>query len=277
MHVDNTDGSLPIPDSFLFNETNKPTQFHFEPRKRYMLRIVNMSALTCSVFHIKNHTLTVVGVDGQHTHPKVAQTISLCAGQRYDVIVVGNSSPSGVQYIAEMTTEMLTSPPPPNATYSVVGGMTFRNDTQSASNTPPGILDDFTLKPLDHLPLLANVTKRINWRTNQTYYEGLGTRISIGAQPFFKPKVPTLLTALSTGDHAWNASTYGVGQAPEIVRFNDVVEIYMENPQPFPHPMHLHVGDPRQTCQLPKAHNNRDMMSNLQDEDLESGMVMNLF
>ncbi|KAF1953672.1 laccase-2 precursor [Byssothecium circinans] len=253
MSISNTGGDIPPPQAFLFNDTNSPPRFDFEPKKRYLLRIVNMAALTCGLFHIQGHNLSVVAVDGVPVQPKKASTISICAGQRYDVVVVGQLLPlTSVQYVAKMATDMLTTRPPPDQNITVIGGVSYiRNGVRIPINpaftrllganwTATGVLDDATLKPLDNQPLLRDVTKRINWRTNQSYYEGIGTRISLGAQPYIKQKVPSLLTALSTGKNALDPLTYGVGVVPEITRFNDIVEIYMENPQPWPHPMHLH-------------------------------------
>ncbi|PVH95647.1 Ferroxidase [Periconia macrospinosa] len=252
--VENRNGNIPIPDAFLFNDTTKAPEFVFEPLKRYLLRIVNMAALTCGTFHLENHNLTVVAIDGRPVVPKNASTILLCAGQRYDAIVVGQNAPNtSTQYIAKMEKDMLTNgTAPPDEKLSVIGGISYkRNGTSVPINpqftkllgpwwNPSKVLDDTTLIPRDREPLLKGVTKRINWSTKQVYYEGIGTRIAVGEQPWTEPKVPSLLTALSTGKSALEPSTYGKGVAPEITRLNDIVEIYMENSQPWPHPMHLH-------------------------------------
>lgn len=251
----NRKGDIPVPDSFLFNDTSTPPSMIFEPAKRYLLRLVNMAALTCGHFHIENHNLTVVAVDGIPVVPKNATTILLCAGQRYDVIVVGQAVPNtSAQYIAKMGKDMLTnSTVPPDTKLSVIGGISYLRNSRlvpinpvftrflSPGWNPTGVLDDATLVPLDRTPLYTRVNKRINWATQQKYYEGIGTRIAVGKQPWTEPKVPSLLTALSSGRYASELSTYGPGVAPEITYLNNIVEIYMENNQPWPHPMHLHV------------------------------------
>jgi len=240
------------------NDTISPLAFNFEPGKRYLLRIINMAALTCGQFHIEGHLLSVVAVDGLKVQPRDANTITLCAGQRYDAIVTGKSNPTtSVQYIAKMTTDMLTRPVPADTKLTAVGNVTYRrangltitinpNITKllGPSWVPAVVLDDASLVPLDKEPLLRGVTKQVTFRTNQSYYEGIGTRISVGAQPWVSPKVPSLYTALSTGRNALFPSTYGPGVAPQILKNNDIVQIYMENPQPWPHPMHLHVSCP---------------------------------
>jgi iron transport multicopper oxidase len=215
-----------------------------------------MAALTCGQFHVEGHTLSVVAVDGLPVQPKDASTIVVCAGQRYDAIVTGKAKPStSVQYIAKMTTDMLTRAVPADTKLTAIGNVTYRRANGltitidpsitkilSPSWAPPVVLDDTTLVPLDREPLLRKVTKQVTFRTNQTYYEGIGTRISVGDQPWVAPKVPSLYTALSTGRNALSLSTYGPGVVPQILKSGDVVQIYMENPQPWPHPMHLHVS-----------------------------------
>lgn len=257
MNVNNTAGSLPSPDAFLFNDTTSGPAMEFKPKKRYLLRIVNHSALSCGQFHIDNHKLTVVAVDGQGVEPVDTDTIMVCAGQSYDVIVTGQRNPLGsAQYIAKMVTDMLTGDIPSDAQITVIGKVEYQLDGTflsignllpsplSPSWTPSSsaILDDITLTPLDNEPLLTEPKKLVNFYVNQTYYEGIGTRIAVGNEPWTEPKVPTLYTALTTGKNAWDASTYGPGVAPEILKSNEVVQIYLENAQSFPHPMHLHVS-----------------------------------
>lgn len=91
---------------------------------------------------------------------------------------------------------------------------------------------------------MTPVTKEVKLKTSQKYYDGIGTRISMGDQPWTEPKVPTLYTALSTGDAAFDPATYGPGVDPHIISNGDIVQVIFENPQQHPHPMHLH-GMPR--------------------------------
>lgn len=236
------------------------------------MRIVSFAGLVCGQFHIANHTLTVVAIDGEPVHPAVTDTIAICAGQSYDFIVVGNQYERASNYILKMTTDMLTGPIPSNQTRSLIGDIALENNSSTPANisantsfpstngpydsngvsyvptilnfnwTARGILDDATLVPLDNEPLYKNVNQRINFRTNQVYYEGIGTRTSIGIQPYTEPRVPSLQSAFTTGKLALDWTTYGPGVNPYVVRHNAVVEIYMENPQMWPHPMHLHVS-----------------------------------
>lgn len=252
---DNKVGNLPSPNSFLFNDTRTAPTFNLKAGKKYLIRMVSLSALACGQFHIDGHTLTVVGIDGVHVHPQDAETIIVCAGQRYDVVVKTLSNPTtSFKWICKMTTDMLTNDIPPDDAITIIGnfidnllnsilGSIFGN-LLSPSWTPQAVLDDMTLKPLNDQPLYKNVDRTIALKTNQTYYEGIGTRIGLGTLPWVEPKVPSLYTALSTGDAALDANTYGVGVDPWVIRSNEIVQIYMENPQVWPHPMHLHGKQP---------------------------------
>lgn len=183
---------------------------------------------------------------------------------------MGDEYEQAANYIVKMSTDMLTESIPSNRTMSMIGEIALENDAsmpadvsehefsaesyvfEDVSNAPStldydwvsdAVLDDATLVPLDNLPLLKNVTRRIDFRVDQVYYEGIGSRIGIGMQPYTAPKVPSLLSAFTTGELAFDESTYGPGSNPYVVEHLDIVEIYMENPQPWPHPMHLHVSD----------------------------------
>ncbi|KAF2463799.1 laccase-2 precursor [Lindgomyces ingoldianus] len=247
----NHNGDLPSPDSFLFNDTKTAPTFSFKPGKRYLLRIVNVAALACGQFHVDGHKLTVVEIDGVQIRPQDADTIVICAGQRYDVIVESKKNPFfGFKYIAKMTIDMLTKDIPSDSAMSVIGNITYKgflgvldfifNRFLHPSWVPQVVLDDISLRPLNNEKLYSPVTKNINFVVNQTYYGGVGTRIKIGNEPWVEPKVPSLYTALSTGAAALDADTYGVGVDPWISNQGDVIQVYLKNPQVWPHPMHLH-------------------------------------
>ncbi|KAF2193909.1 multicopper oxidase [Zopfia rhizophila CBS 207.26] len=251
LSIHNRLGLLPPPNTFLINDARTGPTLYFKPGKRYLLRIVSMSALACNFFHINGHNMTIVGIDGVHVHPQEAESLVICAGQRYDVVVTAKTSPkTSFQYIAKMATGMLTNDIPSNRSLTVYGTIVYRDQSgrifdslykyYNSSWLPTTVLNDMRLKPLDNQPLLPPPQQQINFRTNQTYYEGIGTRIAVGRQPWVEPKVPSLYTALSTGISASDPSTYGVGVDPWVLNAGDIVQIYMENPQPWGHPMHLH-------------------------------------
>lgn len=57
---------------------------------------------------------------------------------------------------------------------------------------------------------------------------------------YVRPKVPTLMTALTTGNAAANPTVYGINTNSFVLNKGDVVEIILNNNDPGKHPFHLH-------------------------------------
>jgi iron transport multicopper oxidase len=264
MSPSNLNGDLPSPDTILFNDTRTPPVLKFSPGKNYLLRIVNTGGLACGSFHIQGYTLKVVEMDGVQTQPKNADTIVICAGQSYGVIVTGKVNPlGGANYIVKLSTDMLTGAIPPVDQITLIGKVVYNllgslldiiTDVLTLNWVPAGILDDFSVQPLDGQKLLSPVDNKIELATNQTYFNGIGTRIGVGGQPWVPPKVPSLYTALSTGNAALDPATYGPGVNPWILKSGQVVQIHYQNTHPYPHPMHLHVSFYRSTRLIACSH-----------------------
>lgn len=296
----------------LVNDSRSAPQFVFAPGKKYLIRIANIGGLACGQFHIEGYTLSVVEMDGVQTQPQNADTIVLCAGQTYGVVVQGKSIPlGGANYIVKMTTDMLTQAIPseevsyscakcvqdvtdlvvPNEqARSVVGNLVYLIDTLlggllttivdilSFNWQPASQFDDMSARPLDGQKLLFPVDNNIALTTNQTYFPNIGTRIGMSsssdAQPYVPPKVPSLYTALTTSSNAFmDPATYGVGANPWVLKSGQVVQIDYYNADAFPHPLHLHVSHLSFGNGLNHADISRDMSSKSLLEALDRGTV----
>lgn len=252
MSPSNTNGDLPSPDTILFDDSRTPRPFNFTAGKKYLLRIANIGGLACGQFHIQGTKLSVVEADGVQMKPKDADTIVVCAGQTYGVVFQGKLNPiGGSNWIVKMSTDMLTGNIPSEAQRIIIGSIFYTlfqtfittiTDIITLNWVPAGTLDDFTLQPSDGQKLLSPVDNKIELATNQTYFQNIGTRIGIGAQPWVPPKVPSFYTALTTGNAAMDPTTYGPGASPWIVKLGQVVQIHYQNTHPYPHPMHLHAS-----------------------------------
>lgn len=249
----NTNGDLPSPDSILFDDKKQAQDIEIAANKRYLIRIVNIGGLACGQFHIEGYKLNVVEVDGVQVQSTKTDTIVVCAGQSYGVIVEGKSfsllSSANANYIVKLSTDMLTGPIPPVEQITIIGKivqslisgiLSIIMNILTFNWLPSNTFDDFNLKPLDGQKLFSPVDNKIELQTNQTYYPNIGTRIGLGPQPWTPPKVPSLFTALTTGDAAMNPATYGPGVNPWIVKNGQVVQIHLENTHPYPHPIHYH-------------------------------------
>eukprot|EP00644_Phytophthora_capsici_P012674 jgi/Phyca11/112800/e_gw1.23.378.1 len=64
------------------------SKFHFQAGNKYLLRLINMAALSPIVFSIDDHEFRVVAADGDHLQPsELINSVTLNAGQRYDIVV----------------------------------------------------------------------------------------------------------------------------------------------------------------------------------------------
>ena len=52
--------------------------------------------------------------------------------------------------------------------------------------------------------------------------------------------VPTLMTVLSAGNAATNPIIYGANSIPQVLKYNDVVEVVVNNFDTGGHPIHMH-------------------------------------
>ncbi|KAL1596938.1 hypothetical protein SLS59_007681 [Nothophoma quercina] len=249
----NTNGDLPSPDSILFDDKKLGPNIQIPAGKRVLLRIVNIGGLACGQFHIEGYKLNVVEVDGVQVQSAQADTIVICAGQSYAVVVEGKASTLGTSananYIVKLTTDMLTGNIPPASQITIIGNvvqsllgslLSIITNILTLNWAPAATFDDFNLKPLDGQKLLSPVDNKIELSTNQTFFSGIGTRTGLGLQPWVPAKVPSLFTALSTGSAAMDPATYGPGVNPWVVKSGQVVQIHLQNTHPYPHPMHLH-------------------------------------
>jgi iron transport multicopper oxidase len=64
-------------------------------------------------------------------------------------------------------------------------------------------------------------------------------RSYVNGAPYVFPKVPTLYTVVTTGEHNTNPAVYG-GVNPFIVSHGDIVDIVVNNHDFVAHPFHLH-------------------------------------
>ncbi|KAF2998521.1 hypothetical protein E8E13_004478 [Curvularia kusanoi] len=253
MSPSNQAGIFPSPDSILFDDKKQAQDIKIAPGKKYLIRIVNIGSVACGQFHIEGYTLNVVETDGVQVHSAPADTILICAGQSYGVVVQGKSSslgaPANANYVVKLSTDMFTEGAPPASQITIIGNVvatllgglfSLINNILNINWTPSSTFDDFNLKPLDGQKLLSPVTNHIDMTVNQSYIPGIGNRYALGSQPWVPQQVPSLFTALTTGSAAMDPATYGPGSNPWIVKSGDIVQIYLQNPTPYPHPMHLH-------------------------------------
>ncbi|OQV00846.1 hypothetical protein CLAIMM_06288 isoform 4 [Cladophialophora immunda] len=218
-------------------------QIHVQPGKTYFLRIVNMAGFAAQYFWIEGHTFRIIEVDGVYHEPTEASMIYLTAAQRYGILLTTkNDTSANFAIVGSMDQDLFDKIPKdlnPNVTSFLV------YDAEKPMPTPKLVdsfepFDDMKLRPTDGEELLEDpdlvvqldlMMDNLGDGVNYAFFNGI---------TYVRPKVPSLYTALTTGDLATDATVYGVNTHAYVLGHNEVVEIVLNNQDPGKHPFHLH-------------------------------------
>ncbi|KAJ4520486.1 hypothetical protein HRR83_002491 [Exophiala dermatitidis] len=242
MSVTNPTGAEPVPQAPLMNDKQNDT-IAVEPGKTYFLRIVNMGAFAAQYFWIEGHTFRIIEVDGIYTEPTEASMLYVTSAQRYGVLLTTkNETDSNFAIVGSMDQDLFDAIPKglnPNVTSYLV------YDDSKPLPTPKEIesfepFDDFGLVPTDGEELYEDpdlvvqldvVMDNLGDGKNYAFFSGI---------TYVPPKVPSLYTALTTGDLAAHPSIYGPNTHSYVLSHNQTVEIVLNNQDSGKHPFHFH-------------------------------------
>jgi len=101
-------------------------------------------------------------------------------------------------------------------------------------------MDDFHLVPYDKEPRLPDPDYSFTLNVMMDNLADGANYAFFNDITYVRPKVPSLFTALSTGEFATNAAVYGVNTHSYVFNHLDVIEIVLNNQDPGKHPFHLH-------------------------------------
>lgn len=246
LDIYNPTGAEPVPDSMLFNETQK-TSVQVEPNTTYLLHLLNIGAFASQYIYIEDHDLTVVEIDGVYTEPYKTDMLYITAAQRYTVLLKTKDSTEKNYPIVTIFDSTLFDVIEPDLALNQTNWLEYNKDkphkeakltVDSSEDLEP--LDDMKLVPYDHKPLLpepdqvVEVTVEMNNLIDGINY-AFFNNITYTA-----PKVPTLYTALTAGDYANDSRVYGEYTNPFILQHNNVIELRLNNADDGVHPFHLH-------------------------------------
>ncbi|KAK1762020.1 iron transport multicopper oxidase FET3 [Phialemonium atrogriseum] len=246
MSVYNPTGAEPIPDSFLFNDTLN-TKIPVQPNSTYLLRLINHGAFVAQYFYIEGHTFEIVEVDGVYTEPAEAEILYIAIAQRYSVLLKTKNTTDANFAIVTVADTQLLDTITPNLQLNNTNWLEYDShadypqasiNVSQASDLNP--FDDITLVPYDRMPLLPEPDYRINVTV---YMNNLITGYNyafLNDITYTPPKVPSVYTALSSGNLSANPAIYGEYTQPMVLRHNDVVEVILNNGDSGSHPFHLH-------------------------------------
>ncbi|KAK0705353.1 Cupredoxin [Lasiosphaeris hirsuta] len=237
----NPTGAEPVPKSALLNETQN-LSVPLESGKTYLFRMANIGAFAGQYIWFEGHNMTIVEVDGVYTHPAEATMIYLAAAQRCSFLITARNETSNFPIVASMDTDLFDVLPE-DLNYNVTGWLVY--DLKEPLPDPAEIyefdpFDDMTLVPWDNQTLLGEPDQTISL---DVIMDNLGDGANyafFNNITFVAPKVPTLYTALTSGETATNPTVYGEYTHPFVLDKGQIVEIIVNNIDPGKHPFHLH-------------------------------------
>ena len=242
----NPTGAEPVPNSFLFNDTQNAS-IPVEPGKTYMFRLINTGAFTAQYFYIEDHTFQIVEVDGVYTEPTEADTLYIAVAQRYSILVTMKNSTARNYGIVTIVDQVLFDTIPDNIQLNNTNWLQYNasaphnkiDPTLDVADALPAF-DDFTLVPHDHGTLLGDPNLTIQLDVVMQELDNGLPYAFFNDITFTVPKVPVLYTVLSAGSLATTSTVYGEYTNPFILNHLDVVEVILNNNDTGAHPFHLH-------------------------------------
>lgn len=238
----NPTGAEPVPQNALLNDTQNLT-VSIQPGKTYLFHVVNMGALAGQYLWFEGHNMTIVEVDGVFTEKAETERIYISAAQRYSfLLTTKNETTSNYAFVSSMDTDLFDTLPE-DLNWNATGWLVY---DETKPNPDPSFIDefdefdDFTLVPFDKQPLLPEPDQMI---TLDVIMDNLGNGKGyafFNNITYTSPKVPTLYTAMTTGEAATNPAVYGEFVHPFVLAKNEIVEIVVNNLDSGKHPFHLH-------------------------------------
>ncbi|KAF9427482.1 hypothetical protein BGZ94_004817 [Podila epigama] len=240
LSIFNPSGAEPVPESGLINQ-QLDTKFHFVPGKTYRLRIINMSALAMFHFYIDGHDIEIIEIDGIDVERTKVSSFPITAAQRYSVLVTAKTDATANYVLhADMNPAMFDIVPPElvlNVTGTVVYNDAFPLFPIQTSEWEE--FDDATLVPVIPEPAVAP-NKQFVLNAVFSVLNDYSNKATFNDITYVMPKVPSLYTALTTGNLSSNPEVYGKHSHAMVISHNDWVEIIINNDDPGNHPFHLH-------------------------------------
>lgn len=247
----NPTGAEPIPQNALFNDTRNVT-WEVKPDTTYFLRIVNMGMFVSQYLFIEDHNFTIVEVDGVYVEPQETDSLLISVAQRIGVLVhTKQAAHKNYRFVNVIDQEMLDILPEDLEIISTNWikyndysplRKALKNTKKSFDSLVSSLnpFDDFDLIPSSKQELLPEPDKIIELNFTM---DNLGNGVNyafFNNITYVAPKVPTLITALSSGDYAINEMVYGSNTNSFILQHNDIIEIVVNNMDAGKHPFHLH-------------------------------------
>ncbi|KAJ2146964.1 ferroxidase fet3 [Coemansia sp. RSA 678] len=239
----------PLYRTMLINGVNANTSksLHFEPRKRYRLRIMSLSTSSWIKFRMPGHTMHVISKDGVEAEPMEVDGLDLGPGQRVSIIVTAHDT-AEFNYMYNVTLYANFIPQYPGLMPRYYSGLIEYQKNAPLKTIPAEddaqlVWNDvINMQARDRMPLLS-VDRQIVLSIKQFTPDHGIPYYSFGDYAFNHSLVPILFTALSMGELASNSSVYGPQAQAHILQYGESIELLVYNDNSKDHSLHLHRGE----------------------------------
>ncbi|CAI5717310.1 unnamed protein product [Peronospora destructor] len=228
-------------------------KFHFQAGEKYLLRLINMAALSPIVFSIDGHEFRVVAADGDYLQPsELMNSIRLNTGQRYDIIVetISDSvqTPIGPFWMRAFGFHGL---PWTRGDAAVAGEgfvyngraiVTYGNGNDYAEPTSTQAIIQTTVNEFDFVPLIPNTLPTVASDRAVLQFkmqDGKGY-FSIDGGDFYHFEIPyppplfSIAGGLKTEQLPINANA-------RKIEYGKHIEVVLVNAKDEQHPFHMHA------------------------------------
>ncbi|KAJ2391492.1 hypothetical protein H4S02_001300 [Coemansia sp. RSA 2611] len=224
---------------------NLTAPIELQPRKRYRFRVISMSSSYWFKFRLPEHKMQIIEADGVYSEPSEVDGLTLGPGQRFSAIVTAHDTVA-FNYIYNVTLFADFVPPALGLLPRYYSG-SLRYNSDAPVKQLPAVSDEeliwnniVKMQALDK-QLLLPVDRQIVL-TVRSYIPEFGIPYySFSDFAFNQTLVPTLFTALSMGDLAFNSSVYSPLAQAHVVQNGEAVELLVNNPTTKDHALHLHM------------------------------------
>ncbi|KAG7396560.1 ferroxidase fet3 [Phytophthora boehmeriae] len=236
------------------------SRFEFEADKKYLLRLINMAALSPIEFSIDDHEFQVVAADSDPLEPsEMINSIVLNAGQRYDIIVQAKGSTADQQQQQSpigsfwMRATGLHGLPWTAATAEMAGeGFNYEglaivsydadDDSEPTSKRAANIttVGELAFMPLVSTVLPATPSDRVIVEFTLNFGRGL---ISIDGGEFSNYAAPDEPPLFSIAG-GMNTEQLPTRTNARKIEYGKHIELVLVNDMDEQHPFHLHTHSP---------------------------------
>ncbi|KAJ2850246.1 ferroxidase fet3 [Coemansia brasiliensis] len=230
----------------LINDINgnltQPIQFN--PGTTYRIRVVCMSSSLWFKFTISGHKLQIIEGDGVSALPLEVDGLGLDPGQRISALATAFGSDE-FNYLYNVTmypgfSSNTTLPRYYSGLVNYRDKAPIKHILQAKSDDSLVWSDFIDMQQETQEPLLP-VDRQLVWtvRGHATKYDT--PYYSFGNYVYNTTLVPSLFTALTMGDLAFNSSICGPQSLTHVLRYGEHIEIQINNPDSRDHNLHMHM------------------------------------